>query len=483
MSCEERQCYHDSVCEASTIEQLLCHNILLEIVSYLNASDLKTASLVCKRWNEVIGSSTATMKKFKFQISHKILQLQRKDFGSNRNHQNYVIEMDDSIDWTSVADCIQLNRVKGFHIRRSRFCGTIDFEVITFLASLTELEKLTVEGVRLMVTDELTQPIKMPKLNSLLIDAEDFTILEHIDANQLQELRCIGKSNSNLKDIETIANSIVRLSHLKRLILWNSMETFEYIDVHKVKFKLNAIDVYHINVNPIDVSVFSDNMHKFLLLQANSLRDLRFDFSMLDVEDGAKIVNDFLQLAFNECTNLTSLDIRNLSITRNDNFYQSLSPNHSIRSLKVHWNFDGNVIDGLLRNCPKLEKLEAEFCYLSDNGINSIATFCRKLVQLDTFKLIGVVDGDTIFHNLKYLSIFKVDNSFDPLLSLVAKCPVIEQIRIFIFECFNNESFPMDIIMQQQLSIRKLMIGDKCYEIYTDADKRRIVRQSHFHDY
>lgn len=481
MLCEERQCYHDSVCEATTIEQLLCHNILLEILSYLNAIDLQTASLVCKRWNEVIGSSTATMKKLTFQISPKILQLQRKNFGSNRNHQNYVIQVDDSIDWTSIADNIRLNRVKSFHIRRSRFCEIISSEVILFLSSLAELEKLTVEGVQLMVMEELPQPIEMPKLNSLQIDADDFTILEHIDANELQELRCIGKGNSNLKDIETIAHSIVGLSQLKRLILWNCMETFEYIDVHKVKFKLNDMDVYHINVNPIDVSVFAENMHKFLLLQANSFRHLRFDFSMLDVEDGPKIVNDFLQLAFNECSNLSSLDIRNLSISRDDNFYQSLSPNHSIRSLKVHWNFDGNVIDGLLRNCPKLEKLEAEFCYLSDNGVKSIATLCRKLIQLDTFKLIGVVDADTVCYNLKYLSIFKVGNSFDPLMSLVAKCPVIEQIRIF--ECFNIESFPMDIIMHQQLSMRKLIIEDKCYEIYTDADERRMVRQSQLQDY
>lgn len=475
---EERHCYRDSLSEETVIE-LLCDDVLIEVLNYLNAKDLKNASLVCKRWNEFIGSSTTTMKKFQFHIKNGMPQLQLKNFGSNRNHQNYVLHTDESIDWTSLADNIRLNRVKSFHIRRSRFCGIISYEVVKFLSRLTELEKLTLEGVRLTVTDEFTQLIEMPKLNSLLIEGDDFTILEHIDVKELQNLRCIGKSNSSQKDFESIAHSIVRFSRLKRLILWNCMEAFEYIDVHEAKCRLSSIEVYHINVNPIDVGVFAENLRKFLLLLADGLRDLRFDFSMLDVEDGQKIVNDFLQIAFNKCTNLTSLDIRNLSIARDGEFYQSLSPNHSIRSLKVHWNFDGEVIDGLLRNSPKLQKLEAEFCHLSNDGINSIASLCRKLIQLDTFKLIGIIDADTVFENLKYLTIFKI-GTFDPLIALVTRSPMIEQIRIH--ECPNTESFPMYIILRQP-AMRKLIIADKCYEIYTDDANLKIVRQSHFQDY
>lgn len=473
----------DNLSEETTIE-LICDNIFIEVFGYLNAKDLKNASLVCKRWNELIGSSTITMKKFQFQITNEMLQPQLNNFGSNRNHQNYVVHTDDTLDWTILADIIQLDRVKTFQIRRSRYCKTISYEVMKFLSCLTELETLTLEGVTLTVTEEITQTqlIEMPKLNSLLIDGDDFTILEHVDVKGLKDLRCIGKGNSNLKDFELVAHSIVRCSNLKHLILWNCMETFEYIDVHKVKLKLNSIEVYHINVNPVDVRVFAENLRKFLLLLADSLRDLRFDFSMADVEDGRTIVNDFLQIAFNECTNLTFLDIRNLSISRDSNFYRTLSPNHSIRSLKVHWNFDGEVIDGLLRNTPQLEKLEAEFCSLSNDGINSIATLCRNLIHLDTFILIGIIDADKVFENLKYLSIFKLENSFEPFISLVTKSPVIQKVRIH--ECSNTESFPMDIIIQQP-SIRTLIINDKCYDICTDENESRIVRQSesHFMDY
>lgn len=478
MLCEERECYRDNLSEETNIE-LLCDNVLLEVLSYLNARDLKNASLVNKRWNEVIGSSAITMKKFKFQIDNEMFQL--KNFGSKRNHQNYVVHTDDSIDWTNLADNFhQPNRVKTFHIRRSRFCEYISYEAIKFVSSLTELEKLTLESVRLTVTDEFTQLIKMPKLKSILIFGDDFTALEHIDVMELQELKSIGKSESSLKDFESIANSIIRFSHLKRLILWNCMELFEYFDVHKATCKLESIEVYHINVNPTDFGIFAENLRKFLLLLADSLRDLRFDFSMLDVEDGHTIVNDFLQIAFNKCTNLASLDIKNLSIPHNGNFYHCLSPNYSIRSLKVHWNFDGEVIEGLLRNCHNLEKLEAEFCCLSNDGINSIALLCRKLIRLDTFKLIGLIDADTAFENLKYLSVFKIENSFDPLISLVIKSPSIEEIRIH--ECANPESFPVDIVMHRP-SLRKLIIKDKCYEVHTDEKKLRIVRESEFKEY
>lgn len=475
----ERHCYRDSLSEETIITRL-CDNVLLEILSYLNASGLKNASLVCRRWNELVGSSTITMEKFQFHIRNEMIEC--KNFGSNRNHRNYVIHTEESTDWTRLADNIELNRVRTFHIRRSRFCTTISREVMEFLSRLTELKKLTLEGVRLTVTEKFVHRIKLPKLRSLRIDGDDFTILEHIDAEEVQHLRCIGKSKINSKDFESLAQTIVRFSHLKHLTLWNCMETFEYIDVHETSFpsKLNSIEVYHINVSPIDVSSFAENLRQFLLLLTDSLRDLKFDFSMLDVEEGQKIVNDFLRIAINKCTNLTSLDIRNLSISRDDILYQSLSPNHSLTDLKVHWNFDGDVIDGLLRNCPKLKRLETEFCCLSSDAISSIASLCRELIRLDAFQLKDVIDADTIFENLKYLSIYKIENNFDPLLSLVVKCPVIQQIRIC--ESSIADTFPVDIIIQQP-SLRKLIINDKCFEIYTADDKLRIIRQSQFQDY
>lgn len=469
--CEERHCYRDNVHKETTIE--LCDDVLEEVFSYLNVKDLKNASLVCKRWNEFTESSTAIMKKFKFRVQN----LQLKNFGSSRNHQNYVIHTDESIDWTSLAGNIQVDRVKTLHIRRSRFCSTISYETVKFVSSLTKLEKLTLEDVTLTVTEEFTQPIKMPKLNSLVINGDDFTILEHIEVKELQDLRCIGSCSNSPKDFEPIGRSIVRLSHLKRLSLSRCMETFEYIDVHQAKCRLSFIEVYHINVHPVDVNAFAANLRKFLLLQAESLQVLSFDFSLFDVEVGRNIVNDFLQIAFNKCTNLTSLDIRNLSIPCDGEFYKSLEPNYSIKSLRVHWNFHNEVIDGLLRNSPRLEKLEADFCHLNGDGINSIATWCSKLMRLDTFKLLGCVEVDTIFENLKYLRICRIENGFNPLISLVTRSPVIQQIRID--ECSNAESFPMDIIMQKPC-MRKLIINDGRYDIYTSEDNRRIIRLGKF---
>lgn len=473
MLCEVKHSYRVNTSEETTIE-LLCDNVLLEVFSYLKAQELKNASLVCKRWNEIIGSSAVTMKKFKFEIKDEMLQFHVKNFGSSRNHQHYFIQLEDSIDWTVVAQNMEITHVKSFDIKRSRFCELISDDVINFLSKLTELETLNFSGVRLTVTEESTQAVKMSKLKSAII-CGDYTILEYIDAEKLQDLQYTACSSS-LIDYEPFANSLVRFSNLKRLTLRGCMEMFEHININMTKFKLNFIEVYHINANPVNVNVFADNLQKFLMVQADSLQELRFDFSMYDIADGQRIVNDFLQVAFNKCINLLYLDIRNLSISRDGNFYQSLSPNSSIKSLKVHWNFEGEVIKGLLQNSPKLEKLRTEYCYLRNDGINSIAKLCRKLIHLDTYKLMGIAADDVVFEKLKFLDIFIVEKSFDPLISLVTKSPVIQQIRIH--ECKNVETFPLDLIIQQP-SMRKLIIQEKCYEIVTDENKLRIIKMTH----
>lgn len=53
--------------EATTIYQLL-DEVLEKIFSHLSASDLKNCALVCKKWDEVIGSRLVTMKKFELKF-------------------------------------------------------------------------------------------------------------------------------------------------------------------------------------------------------------------------------------------------------------------------------------------------------------------------------------------------------------------------------------------------------------------------------
>ena len=47
---------------------LLSQDILSEVFEFLDGKTLKTSALVCAKWNELIGSSPRTMKKFKFKL-------------------------------------------------------------------------------------------------------------------------------------------------------------------------------------------------------------------------------------------------------------------------------------------------------------------------------------------------------------------------------------------------------------------------------
>ncbi|KAG4076166.1 hypothetical protein HA402_006551 [Bradysia odoriphaga] len=466
---------HDNGTRTVTTIERLCDNVLLEVFKHLNAKDLKNASLVDRRWNELIGSSALTMKKFRFRI--------KDERHSNRNHQNFVIKTTETTDWATIAGSIRLGSVRSFHLQGGRYYDTIDCDALfTFLTHLTELDEVIFENMRLIdETDSIVKKIELPQLNTLRVIGVDFTILKHIDAKALHQLQCIANNCNSLTlttDFEWIAESIVRFSRIQSLTLWNCMEAFEHIDVQQIKFHLQSFEVYHINVSPIDVSAFEHNLRQFLLLQADSLRDLKFDCSMFDVDVGHRMVNDFLRTAFNSCTSLTSLDIRNLSIPRDGCFYQSLSPNYSIRNLQVHWGFDGEVVEGVLKLCPKLTKLEADMCHLSGDGLSTIAAFSPELIYLHTFKLTGRIDSDTTFEQLTYLSVSKIEFTSEPLLDLMARCPKMEQIRVD--ECRCTE-LVMDAVLRSS-TMKRLRIADKCYDIlgesHEDGDERIVLRES-----
>lgn len=450
----------------TTVEQL-CDDILLEVFSHLNAKDLKNAALVARRWNELIGLSALTMRKFRFRIEN--------ERHSRRNHHNFFILTTETTDWATVPEIIQLYSVKSLHIQGGvRFGNTINSdEILSFLSRLPELEELSFANISLIDgTDEVVEQIEMPKLKTIRIFGDDFTILRHINAKELQQLQCFS---SQPKNFEWLAESIVRFTRVQSLTLWNCMEVFEHINLQLVKCQLKYFEVYHINVSPIDAVAFENNLRQFLLLQAGSLSDLKFDCSMMDVDDGKKMVNDLLRIAFNKCTRMTSLDIRNLSIPREGRFYQSLSPNCSIRRLQVHWGFDGEVVEGLLKICPDLTRLEADMCHLSGDDLNTIAKICPKLVHLHTFKLAGCIDKDVIFEHLKYLSVSKMEPTSERLLALMAGCPKLEHIRID--DCSSTE-FLMDAVIWSP-TMKRLMIADNCYEIVDELPnngKRRLVR-------
>lgn len=464
MLCEAENSYRDSDWEEKTIEPL-CDDVLLEVFSNLSAKEVKEASLVCNKWDQLIGSSGVTMKKFKFIINNENLELRHKNFGSSRSHQNYDVSVE------LLGDTSDLSHVKSLDLYGVSSIFSSSSDLMKVLSKMTSLEKLNLNTGR--ISDRLNESAKLvelPRLKTLLITKEYFQILEFIEAKALHDLQCIGSSSED--DYKIIGKSLAKYSKLKRLTLRSCMEIFEHIDVSEIKFKLNSFEIYHVKVNPAQVDLFTETFTKFLSLQAASLKDLRFDFGMFQTEDGQRITKEILQITFNNCKNLSSLDIRNLSIPNRGNFYQNLSPNKSLKSLKVHWNFEDEAVEGLLRNSPNLEKLQAEYCYIENDGINCIATMCKKLVHLDAFKMTGIADDDAIFENLKYLDISKIEYSFDPLVSVVTKCPLIE--RVQIKECRNLEALPVDLIMEQP-KIEQLIAANKCYEIFHDENGIRGV--------
>jgi hypothetical protein len=76
-----------NVKEVTTIDEL-SNEVLLKILSFLDVEFLWDACLVCKSWDNLIGSSTVTMSKIKLKLDFERME-QRKHYETDY-HRKYV---------------------------------------------------------------------------------------------------------------------------------------------------------------------------------------------------------------------------------------------------------------------------------------------------------------------------------------------------------------------------------------------------------
>lgn len=126
----------------TTIEKLP-DNVLEEVFRNLNPQELWTAALVCKNWNEVIGSAAVTMKKFKLIIDDSTII---KPISSSRKHSN--IEMDftcpDSLKMMINLTGLIISQARSFQFKSKRPAYMDGFTVM--LSRMPLMEYMCIDG-------------------------------------------------------------------------------------------------------------------------------------------------------------------------------------------------------------------------------------------------------------------------------------------------------------------------------------------------
>lgn len=375
----------------------LCEEVLEEIFSNLNAKDLKNSALVCKNWNEVIGSSAVTMEKFELKLEDF-----DESFRSSRKHQNIsVTDVDNPLivlEFASSMKCFE------FLMSGKIIDGANLVKFLKFLSLMPLLDELHID-FKLLSEAKGQKVVNLPNLKKFVAESDDAAIFDLITCSDLIDLD-YEHENKDAPGINTqsLVRFLERSKKLKRLRL-GSDDLNDFLksnDPQSTEWKLSYLSVI-LKRQPSEA--FISNFMKFLISQATTLTSLRFEhFGRLSFE----FPKDFFEKIFSRLTKLTSL-----YEYWDDNFFE----NHGKS----------------LRNLAALDWLRV----VDMNDINSIARFHPKLNFLSIDSLHNPLESGLKLNNLTELGVaFLGGADVENWLSLIKGCPKLETFMFghFLFE-------------------------------------------------
>lgn len=445
--------------EEKTFEDLSCEVVLM-IFSFLDAESLKNASLVCTKWNELIGSSASTMNKLKLKLDPWTIEKLEESAVFNR-HYNFV-----DIFYGNVFDKVvdALNRFKVVQARKFKIFGpqTVGVKVIELLSKMPMLEILVFETFKIDIRGEETLEVNLPELRSLEIDSVNCGALKFITAEKISRIYIHGYRIPSFEDTKNLKDFLSRSKQLKKLDLnYHSFAAlFGHQNLPNFSFQLSEfkLDLYQTSLSP----EMGKNFNKFLKSQSN-LESLVFNL----VEN---IPQSIFITIFNELKNLTLLDIQVADLPIERSFYEKINQNLSLRELKLR-KFFPNVVAtrGYLGNFPLIESLWVNR-ELTWEELTCLNDFNKNLKTLTAHQIQGPPVKSCKFNNLKTLSVdFVIDTA--PWMALIASSLSIETIELDSIEKGEIDRAELIEFLTNQPTLRHLKLSGDYDEIKIIFDK------------
>lgn len=351
-------------CEAEKLHNqqniLQYDELLLEIFKFLDKSSLKAAALVCKQWNELIGTSPITMKNFIFR--YHPLNGGKK---SKRKHNNVdlipcVCKKCDGFEFDFDFSTARSFRFENSHNTKFLFPSLHD--LFPPMQHLTSLE-LYWSGLG---NREIKENILMPSLKRLGISMGETNLLEFINAEQIVELKCIHFHSVKVDErYEQLWSFLKRAVNLKKLSLRKGFHNMFDID-NKYPFALSSFKSDCIYLRWDGKNKF---FTEFLTGQRSSVAELNLDYQRLP-EEIHKII-------FNNLVCLKKFKFGTVDYLSSEIFLNPVVPLEELKINEIYIKEDKNE---LLKNLPELKYLTIDS--LNSQQIELLAQHNKKLKML-----------------------------------------------------------------------------------------------------
>lgn len=410
--------------------------ILLEILGFLDFEALKNSTLVCRKWNEIIGLSPKLMKNFVLNLFAARVGKLDKRFCSRRKHINVFIhfenEEDKLLDVVKQFDVSQARRIS-FH----RYQSSIHIKrVRKVLAKMPLLEDASLMFNKVEVPKRAKiSPLKLENFKRVRLFPYACNALKLFNPKKIVELRIeespITDETEKLVDFlhETINLNILRVSKTA----FNAIFEHE----HNFSFQLQKLDMLYHNTTVADVACV--NFDKFLRSQASSLKVL--DLSGL--EGLSKVVHETV---LGRLKTLAKLTIDGSFLPNYKEFYQKLRKNNSLKSLVLLKGFSSDdAAKGILGISHEMNDLDLNFSI--STKINFIASHNPKLKHLTCTTIHRSITKGLNFNYLNSLTVLHIVD-VDHWLSIVKNSPQLQKLIVLWVDGQITEEV-VDILLQQ----------------------------------
>ena len=447
-----------------TIIDNLSNEILLEIFSFLDANSCLDSCLVCKTWNELIGFSVTTMKKFKLKLDLERMVERNDGTEYHRKHVNVDVFYNNVFDKiTSFVDLFDLTQVRNLRIYGPQ---TVEIhEMVKFLSRMPLMKDLHFHPLFIFNTTgyDTSESLNLPHLTNLLIDSVTCNALKFFNIKQLSKISVNGYRVPNEDDAKALGSFLEVTDSLKSLEINEHMFTriFGKEIPPKFNFSLTAFEMsYHCKLDEKS----GKNFNSFLKSQAPFLRYLNI-FSMKSIPPTT------FSIIFNYLQNLEKLCIDVSTVPLSRNFFVKPRPNTSMKILRLFENFPSEAAAaGFFGKVPNIEKIDLSVDI--GNHIDFIAAFNPFLTELKISSISSQISADTIFNNLRKLTINFIKDS-SAWTSLVTSCPSLETFIVNLFEKNTIMETEVGFLLQHQ-SLRNLSFDGEYEDIKIIFDVLKI---------
>lgn len=384
------------------------------------------------RWNELIGSSSQIMSKFRLSLvnfahrrwtssEHQVLQLKRK-------YQHLKVVLNGYDDVASVSRVLKRH---GSHLRSvEAYAATFDTpeSAYRFLTSMPLVQTLVIHNCKILTINAAGFPsIALQSLRRVELLCSSWRFLEFLESCPVEWLTVEGGYKGHAA---SLVDFLSNARHLKKLHI-NSVPfktAFRDENSRHFKFNLNRLEVAYSKAtdNQLD-----ENFNAFLSTQ-KCLRDLNLTYPAS---------RNIWRTVFYNHQHLTSLTLLVNNLPSLWEFYESLQPLKYLQKLEIIGQFSSEVeAIGILTLCPNIEDLSAETDFTVPSLLPLIAANNQCIQKLSILAINQTLNSDVVFKNLRHFEVDWLPNQ-NSWLSFVKIQPSLENLKVrkYSWHTFSEE--------------------------------------------